>query len=274
MAKVAKEAKEASDFGVDLIYKIGTKNPMIATSIALGKSIANGDSLIEAAKAAQKAGIKSAKESLQYAQMVAPFVPGIGSGAAAALAAGGALAQGKPITDIMIKAARAAVPGGELALTAFDVGVSLAKGKSVTAVALQAARDQVPGGRNGKMAFDAAVALSRGQSLQKVARTTGRQLASPYAADANEFIRALKADTNIQVAALSKKGQAILRRSKRAAEIDGKRIGKRIETIAQRKGHALKIPKRLDADIKKAILSNLKPARRVVKRRMVRKTRN
>ncbi len=251
--RAAKKAGDVAADGLDLVYKAGTKNPMIATSLALGKSIVRGDSLLEAAKAAQKAGIKSVKESLQYAQMVAPFVPGIGSGAAAALAAGGALASGKSISDAMIKAARAAIPGGELAATAFDTGVQLAKGKSITAVALAAARDHIPGGKEGKIAFDAAVALSRGQSLQKVAKQAGQRVISRHAADATEFIRSVKADVNIQEAALSRAGRKVFQRSKRAAERNGVvSRARRIEGIAARKAHAIKVPKSMGAAVRRA----------------------
>lgn len=261
--RVAEKAGDVTAKGLDLIYKAGTKNPMIATSLALGKSIVRGDSLLEAAKAAQKAGIKSVKDSLQYAQMVAPFVPGIGSGAAAALAAGGALASGKSITDAMIKAARAAVPGGELAATAFDAGVELAKGKSITAVALAAARDHIPGGKEGKIAFDAAVALSRGQSLQKVAKQAGQRVISPYAADVNEFMRSVKGDVNIQEAALSRAGRKVFQRSKRAAERSGiARRAKRIEGIAQRRAHAIKVPKSMAAAVRRAKLAVLAQKKR------------
>jgi hypothetical protein len=253
--KAATEAGDVMAPALDVAYKIGASNPMIATSVALGKSVARGDSLLEAAHAVKRAGVKSAKESLQYAQIVAPFVPGIGSGAAAALAAGGALASGKPISDAMIDAACASMPGGTLAQTAFKTGVSLAKGKNITAVALQAARDQIPGGKEGKIAFDTAVALSRGQSLQQIAKRAGTRVVSPYAADAGEFVRAVKADINIQTAALSRSGRKILMRSKRAAEINGRSMqARRIENIARRKAHVLKLPKRLNADIKKAKL--------------------
>ena len=54
-----------------------------------------------------------------YASAVAPFLPGIGSGAAAALSAGGALSQGKDITAGMMASARSAVPGGTVSKSAF-----------------------------------------------------------------------------------------------------------------------------------------------------------
>jgi hypothetical protein len=47
----------------------------------------------------------------QFAAMVAPFVPGIGTGIGAELGAANALAAGEPITDALLAAARSAIPG-------------------------------------------------------------------------------------------------------------------------------------------------------------------
>ncbi len=63
--------------------------------------------------------------------MVAPFVPGVGTGIGAALGAANALASGQPITQVLISAARGALPGGAIAQGAFDVAMNLAKGKNI-----------------------------------------------------------------------------------------------------------------------------------------------
>lgn len=251
LAKKAEDSTKILSQGVEEVFKLGQLNPMVATSISLGKSITRGESLKDAAEAAVKAGVKSVKKGLKYAEMVAPFVPGIGSGAAAALGAAGALANGKPITEAMLSAARSAIPGGAIAKEAFDVGLGLAQGKDITSIALEAAREHIPGGKEAKMAFDAATALGRGKSLQQGLIKAGKHAVSEFAADSSEFIRALKADTNIQSAALSKAGRAVFQRSKRAAEIDGKAdASKRIDTLVRKKQHAIRVPKSVVTAVK------------------------
>ena len=82
------------------------------------------------------------RDQLKLAEMVAPFVPGIGTGVAAALGAANALAAGRPITEAVLAAARGALPGGAIAQAAFDVALNLAKGKNIAEAALAAARDR------------------------------------------------------------------------------------------------------------------------------------
>jgi hypothetical protein len=85
-----------------------------------------------------RAGLRSLKTTVQavrdvapYAQMVISMVPGIGTVAAASIAAGLALAQGQPINAAIIAGVRGAVPGGAMGTAVFDVSVSLGRGESV-----------------------------------------------------------------------------------------------------------------------------------------------
>ena len=91
-----------------------------------GRDIARGKNVWRSAKRAGRGVVADVRQQLRYAQMAAPFVPGVGAGVAAALGAADALASGRSITDAAISAARSAVPGGALAQTAFDVGLELA----------------------------------------------------------------------------------------------------------------------------------------------------
>jgi len=149
---------------------------------------------------------------MRIAQTVASFVPGVGTGVAAALGAANALASGRPITDALIEAARSAIPGGALAQAAFDVGVNLAKGRSLSEAALAAARNRLPAGAGA--AFDTAVALGKGQSLQRAALAGAGQILarSPYAANAMSFARHAGLGRNLQLAALSPAGRRVARR--------------------------------------------------------------
>src|SRR5260221_7521170 len=81
---------------------------------------------------AKQAGKADLRQSLQFAGMVAPFIPGVGTGVAAALGAANALASGQPITEALIAAARSAIPGGAVAQMAFDTAVSVARGKNIS----------------------------------------------------------------------------------------------------------------------------------------------
>ena len=131
-----------------------------------GRAVLRGDKLANALKGAANAGISDVRDQLRFVQMVAPFVPGVGTGVAAALGAANALADGRPITDAVVAAARGALPGGAAAQGGFDVALNLAKGKSLSAAALEAARKALPGGALARAAFDTALAIGQGKRLQ------------------------------------------------------------------------------------------------------------
>jgi peptidoglycan hydrolase-like protein with peptidoglycan-binding domain len=186
--------------------------PGLRALARFGRDVARGRNVVRAFRAAAKAGIADVRNRLRYAQMVSSFVPGVGTGIAAALGAVNALAAGRPITDAMIEAARSAIPGGALAQAAFDVGVNLAKGRSLSQAALNAARNRLP--LAGRSAFDTAVALGKGQNLQKAARAGAGHILSrsPYAANALAFARRAGYARNLQYAALSPSGRRVFRR--------------------------------------------------------------
>ncbi len=178
---------------------------------------ARGENILKAAQNAAQAGIGDVRKSLQFAAMVAPFIPGIGTGVAAALGAANALAAGQPITDALIAAARSAVPGGAIAQFAFDTAMNLAKGKKIGEALLDSARSRLPGGPAAQAAFDAALALAKGKNIQDAAfAAAGRVLPrSPYAADALSFVKKVASGQNIQRAALSTAGNFILNKIER-----------------------------------------------------------
>ncbi|HLH15936.1 MAG TPA: OmpA family protein [Bryobacteraceae bacterium] len=189
-------------------------DPVSRFYIDTAAAAARGENILKAAQKAAQAGIGDLRQSLQFAAMVAPFIPGIGTGVAAALSAANALAAGQPITEALIAAARGAVPGGAIAQFAFDTAMNLAKGKNIGDALLASARDKIPGGPAARAAFDAAVALAKGRNIQDAAfAAAGRLLpASPYAADALSFVRKVASGQNIQRAALSTAGNAVLSR--------------------------------------------------------------
>jgi hypothetical protein len=189
-------------------------DPVTKFYVDTGFGVSRGENVLQAAKRAGEAGIKDAREALRYGAMVAPFVPGIGSGVAAALGAANAIAAGEPITEAVIAAARDAVPGGAIAQAAFDVGSNLLRGKNITDSLIDAARKQLPGGPAAAAAFDAAVALAKGKNIQDAAFAAAGHLLppSPYAAPALDFARKVTSGENIQKAALSTAGNMVKNR--------------------------------------------------------------
>lgn len=185
------------------------------TDTAIG--VARGENVLKAAQRAGQAGIGDLRESLRFAAMVAPFVPGLGTGVAAALGAANALASGERITDALIAGARNAVPGGALAQSAFDIATRVAKGQNFGEAALDAARSQLPGGPLAQAAFDSGVALMKGKSLQDSLIAGGGRLMpkSPYSADVMAFVKKAASGENLGRAALSSVGNLVMKRIER-----------------------------------------------------------
>ena len=184
----------------------------LGVAIDAGTRIARGEKLGRALEGAVKGYADVARDQLKLAEMVTSFVPGIGTGVAAALGAANALAAGKPITEALLSAARSALPGGAIAQAAFDTALNLAKGQNITEALLGAARNRLPGGPAARAAFDAAVALAQGKKLQDAAFAAAGKLIppSPLAADALSFVRGIANGQNIQSAALSTVGKRTL----------------------------------------------------------------
>ena len=145
-----------------------------AIAIDAGSRLARGENLGRALTGAVGGQIDAIRDQLKLAEMVAPFVPGIGTGVAAALGAANALAAGRPITEAVLAAARGALPGGKIAQAAFDVAMNLAQGKNIGEAALASLRNQLPGGRAAQAAFDTALNLAKGRNIGEAVLTTAR----------------------------------------------------------------------------------------------------
>jgi hypothetical protein len=189
-------------------------DPAMRFMVDTAAAAVRGQNVLKAAQKAAQAGIGDLRESLRFGAMVAPFVPGIGTGVAAALGAANALASGEPITDAVLAAARSAIPGGAIAQTAFDVAMNVAKGKNIGEAALDAARSRLPGGPAAQAAFDAGLALTKGKTIQDALIAGGTRLLpkSPYSADVVSFVKKAASGQNISRAALSSTGNLILSR--------------------------------------------------------------
>lgn len=144
---------------------------LVTSPISAAIHIAQGDNVLSTLANHFKDQVKNIKDVAPMAQAIVSFVPGVGSGINAAIAAGSALAQGQNISDALVSAAKNALPGGPLAAAAFDTAYKLGKaaatGGNIGDAALEAARAQVPGGAVAQQAFDTALALAHGQNVQQ-----------------------------------------------------------------------------------------------------------
>lgn len=181
--------------------------------------IAAGENVFKVAGKLVKSGVNDVGKAMQLASTVVSFVPGVGTGVAAALGAAGALAQGRPITEALLEAAKGALPGGRIAAAAFDVASGLARGKNLSEAALSAARNQLPGGAAARAAFDTGLALAQGKKLQHAAMAAAGRLIppSPFSATALSFANKVASGENLQKAALSSAGNALLQRANAGA---------------------------------------------------------
>ncbi len=135
-------------------------------------NIAHGQRIDRALLDAGKNQVDIFKTAAPFAQIGLSFIPGVGQGISAAIGAGLALANGKPITEALIAGVKGAIPGGPLVAQAVDLGmkaaVDVASGKRWDEIALNAVRSRLPGGEAGKIAFDTGLALAQGKKLQDV----------------------------------------------------------------------------------------------------------
>jgi hypothetical protein len=198
-----KSAIRSVEKGIDAVNKvvpigsIMSLTPMgLAARAAKGLGrVAAGENVFKVAADMARSGLKDVGQVMQLASTVSSFVPGLGTGVGAALGAASALAQGQPITDAVLAAAKGALPGGAIAAAAFDVAKGLAQGKNLTEAALNAARNQLPGGAAARAAFDTGLALVHGKKLQDAALGAASSLmpSSPLARTALNVARQLPA---------------------------------------------------------------------------------
>ena len=154
---------------VKTIEKIPVLGKVIGVTLAvsplgLAAHIARGERLDHAILNHLKDQVHGVKELAPYATTIVSLVPGVGTGVAAAIAAGAAIAEGKSITDAAVAAVKNAIPGGALAASGFDAAYKIAKGENVSKVAFEEARANLP--PEAQKAFDIGVAVATGKSLQ------------------------------------------------------------------------------------------------------------
>ncbi len=150
------------------IAKIPVFGPIFKAAVSPITSVAHlaeGQPLSQAMVDNFKSQVGALKAVGPYAATIISFVPGIGTGVAAAISAGVALAQGKPIDEALEAAVKGAIPGGAIAAAGYDLAKKVASGENVGKAALETARAQLPA--VAQKAFDIGVAVVSGKQLQQ-----------------------------------------------------------------------------------------------------------
>jgi hypothetical protein len=164
------------------IAKIPILGPVFKAAVAPITSVAHlaeGQPIGQAMKDNFASQVGAIKAVGPYAVTVISFVlPGIGTGVAAALSAGAALAEGKPIDAALEDAIKGAIPGGALAASGFELAKRVASGENVGKAALESARTALP--PEAQKAFDVGIAVVTGKQLQQ-ALTAGITSLAPDA---------------------------------------------------------------------------------------------
>lgn len=176
------------------VYNIGVAPVGFATQVASGANVS------KAAVAGFQAQLSGVKELTPYVQTVVSFVPGLGTGVSAAMAAGLAIADGKKLSDALVEAAAKSVPGGPLAQGAFRAATSVMSGKKLSAAALEA----LPIPANQKSALTQALTVvdkvSKGQKVDDIVFETALKQLPPEVAAAVQSGLAVGQAHKIQVA--------------------------------------------------------------------------
>ena len=161
---------------------------------ALAESIARGQRVDKALVANFKDQVKDVKTIAPYAQTVVTFVPGVGTGVGAALAAATALANGQPLSAAVLSGIKGAIPGGQLAQGAFGAVQAVAQGKSVDQVALSS----LPLPDAQKAALKTASKIGKGERVDAIVLDTALKQLPPEVQKAVHVGLAVGHAANIQ----------------------------------------------------------------------------
>jgi hypothetical protein len=174
---------------------------------ALAEDLAHGARIDHALVHSFKDQVADIKTLAPYAQTVISFVPGVGPGVSGALAASLAIANGHPLSEALVMGIKGAIPGGQLAQSAFGAASSLAQGKGLD----QAALDALPMSDDQREALHTALSVAgkvaKGQKVQDIVLTEALGKLPPEVAKAVHVGLAVGHAANIQVhadAAMSK----------------------------------------------------------------------
>jgi hypothetical protein len=193
----------------DVLEKIPIVGPVIHEGLALSPAkaiggltanVLQGERLDKAFLATAKDQLHHIREVAPYVQTVMSFVPGVGTGVAAAIAAGTALAEGRTISDAVIEGISKAVPGGTLGKSVLAGALAITHGDSVSKTVLDTVKANLPA--NLRTAVDTAVATAGGKNVRVAVLQALSQKLPPEAKKALDIGVALGAARNIQSSAV------------------------------------------------------------------------
>jgi len=152
--------------------------------VALAESIASGARIDHALVNNFKDQVADIKTLAPYASTVVSFVPGVGQGVSAAMAASLALANGQPLSAAVMSGIKGAIPGGALAQSAFGAASALAQGKRLDQAALEAL--PLPAQQKAALqtALSVATKISKGEKVSDVVLTEAMKQLPPEVAKA------------------------------------------------------------------------------------------
>lgn len=118
--------KTASDVG-NAVVKVGGNiakgvGNILVAPFTVVDGLIHGKRIDQAFLDSFKTALSGIQEIAPYAQTIIALVPGIGPVVSGAIGAALAIAEGKPIDEILISAVAGAIPGGPFVKTAYDMG--------------------------------------------------------------------------------------------------------------------------------------------------------
>lgn len=184
----------------------------------ISSAVGRGERLDKAILAEGRKSIQAVKDVAPYVQTALTFIPGVGTGIAAAIAAGTALAEGRSISDAVVDGLRNAVPGGALGKTAFNAALAIAHGESISNVALDAVKKTLPGAA--QQAVDAVQAVASGKPITQAAlNAIQKNLPAGAAQKVADAVRSASSGKNVREAVLQVVRASLPPEAQRALEV-------------------------------------------------------
>lgn len=164
---------------------LGTAIGLSTGPIKFADAVASGERIDRAALQSLKKAVADVRGLAPYAQIVAASVPGIGTGVAVGIAAGSALADGRPVNEAVVSACKAAIPGGAAGQMAFSAAVAAGQGGSPGDIAKQTAIAALPPVQRTQIqaAMEVASAAAGGKPLDKAALAAATSSLDPQTRD-------------------------------------------------------------------------------------------
>jgi len=227
------------------VYGLAVTGPL-----ELANRIASGARIDKALLGHFRKQLRRVKAVGPYVQMVVSFVPGVGQGVSAAIGAGVALAEGKPLSEVVIAGIRGAIPGGPAARAAFEIGRAALSGKKIDqATVIQAAGGALRLSASQRRVLTqgllAAGDIARGKRVDEALITRAQRVLPPAARQALSVGMAVAQGKKLQDAVITSVGKEVLARLEGVGDrvVSGSavlRAGTRVlRSAAQRSGYSI-----------------------------------